>query len=46
MPLTIKHVCFVKQAGQPQLIALEKALKEAMVPAGMAREVTRVLYVN
>ncbi|KAF7837703.1 Pleiotropic drug resistance protein 3 isoform D [Senna tora] len=26
-------------AGQPELIALEKALKEAMVPAGKAREV-------
>eukprot|EP00261_Vitis_vinifera_P019153 XP_010649505.1 PREDICTED: uncharacterized protein LOC100258488 isoform X2 [Vitis vinifera] len=27
-----------RQAGQPELIALEKALKEAMVPAGTARE--------
>lgn len=30
---------FMLQAGQPELIALEKALKEAMVPAGKAREV-------
>jgi len=28
------------QAGQPELIALDKALKAAMVPAGNAREVT------
>lgn len=28
------------QAGQPELIALEKALKAAMNPAGTAREVT------
>lgn len=27
------------QAGQPELIELEKALKAAMVPAGTAREV-------
>ncbi|KAE8076668.1 hypothetical protein FH972_015302 [Carpinus fangiana] len=33
------HVVFnAFHAGQPELIALEKALKEAMVPAGSARE--------
>lgn len=30
------------QAGQAELIALEKALKENMVPAGNAREVTPI----
>lgn len=34
------------QAGQPELIALEKALKEAMVPAGTAREVTVIVSFN
>lgn len=34
---------FSIQAGQPELIALEKALKEAMVPAGTAREVMSLL---
>ncbi|WRX21633.1 hypothetical protein QQP08_014120 [Theobroma cacao] len=39
-PLDIKHhvVYNTFPAGQPELIALEKALKEAMVPAGTARE--------
>ncbi|KAL6343822.1 hypothetical protein AAG906_027593 [Vitis piasezkii] len=39
-PLDIEHhiVYNVFPAGQPELIALEKALKEAMVPAGTARE--------
>lgn len=32
------------QAGQPELIALEKALKAAMNPAGTAREVTPYTY--
>ncbi|CBI22828.3 unnamed protein product, partial [Vitis vinifera] len=38
--LDIEHhiVYNVFPAGQPELIALEKALKEAMVPAGTARE--------
>lgn len=36
----------VPQAGQPELIALEKALKAAMVPAGNAREVTAPYYIN
>ena len=34
------------QAGQPELITLEKALKEAMVPAGTAREVSVIFYFN
>ncbi|KAJ7980405.1 Transmembrane protein [Quillaja saponaria] len=39
-PLDIEHhlVYNAFAAGQPELIALEKALKEAMVPAGAARE--------
>ncbi|PPD96911.1 hypothetical protein GOBAR_DD06069 [Gossypium barbadense] len=39
-PLDIEHhvVCNTFPAGQPELIALEKALKGAMVPAGSARE--------
>ncbi|XP_017649722.1 uncharacterized protein LOC108489586 isoform X1 [Gossypium arboreum] len=39
-PLDIEHhvVYNTFPAGQPELIALEKALKEAMVPAGSARE--------
>ncbi|KAH8496434.1 hypothetical protein H0E87_019265 [Populus deltoides] len=39
-PLDIEHhvVFNVFPAGQPELIALEKALKETMVPAGNARE--------
>lgn len=39
-PLDIEHhiVYNAFPAGQPELIALEKALKEAMVPAGTARE--------
>lgn len=39
-PLDIEHhvVYNVFPAGQPELIALEKALKEAMVPSGTARE--------
>lgn len=39
-PLDIEHqiVYNAFPAGQPELIALEKALKEAMVPAGNARE--------
>ncbi|EEF43107.1 uncharacterized protein LOC8258833 [Ricinus communis] len=39
-PLDIEHhvVFNAFPAGQPELIALEKALKEAMVPAGKARE--------
>ncbi|XWS38926.1 hypothetical protein CRYUN_Cryun18bG0005600 [Craigia yunnanensis] len=39
-PLDIEHhvVYNVFPAGQPELIALEKGLKEAMVPAGSARE--------
>lgn len=36
----------ILQAGQPELIALEKALKKAMVPAGKAREViSRFIFV-
>lgn len=31
--------CLQVQAGQPELLALEKTLKDAMVPAGTAREV-------
>lgn len=30
----------ILQAAQPELIALEKAVKEALVPAGTAREVS------
>ncbi|XP_040991272.1 uncharacterized protein LOC121238468 [Juglans microcarpa x Juglans regia] len=39
-PLDIEHLLVynVFPAGQPELIALEKALKEAMVPSGTARE--------
>ncbi|XVF38877.1 hypothetical protein REPUB_Repub20aG0140100 [Reevesia pubescens] len=39
-PLDIEHhvVYNTFPVGQPELIALEKALKEAMVPAGSARE--------
>ncbi|KAL9410143.1 hypothetical protein AB3S75_043992 [Citrus x aurantiifolia] len=39
-PLDIEHhiVYNVYPAGQPELISLEKALKEAMVPSGTARE--------
>ncbi|XP_057957341.1 uncharacterized protein LOC131150558 [Malania oleifera] len=39
-PIDIEHhiVYNAYPAGQPELIALEKALKEAMVPAGTARE--------
>lgn len=39
-PLDIEHhvVYNAFPAGQPELLALEKALKEAMVPAGTARE--------
>ncbi|KDP27936.1 hypothetical protein JCGZ_19016 [Jatropha curcas] len=39
-PLDIEHhiVYNAFPAGQPELIALEKALKEAMIPAGTARE--------
>ncbi|CAN1281618.1 hypothetical protein LINPERPRIM_LOCUS17803 [Linum perenne] len=39
-PLDIEHhlIYNVFPAGQAELIALEKALKEAMVPAGSARE--------
>ncbi|KAK9933989.1 hypothetical protein M0R45_021157 [Rubus argutus] len=39
-PIDIEHqiVYNAFPAGQPELIALEKALKEAMVPAGNARE--------
>lgn len=33
--------CF--QVGQPELIALEKTVKEAMVPAGTALEVALIL---
>lgn len=36
----------VPQAGQPELIALEKALKAAMVPAGNAREVTAMILLQ
>lgn len=32
----------VMQAGQAELVSLEKVLKEAMVPAGTAREVMRI----
>lgn len=32
------------QIGQPELIALEKALKVAMSPVGSAREVTAYSY--
>ncbi|KAG6757903.1 hypothetical protein POTOM_038229 [Populus tomentosa] len=41
-PLDIEHhvVFNVFPAGQPELIALEKALKGTMVPAGNAREVS------
>ena len=35
---------FSLQAGQAELIALEKALKEAMVSAGTAREVSLIDY--
>lgn len=35
---------FLLQAGQPELIALEKAVKAAMDPAGTAREVTPYAY--
>ncbi|XP_052189645.1 uncharacterized protein LOC127799555 [Diospyros lotus] len=40
-PLDVEHhiVYNVFPAGQPELIELEKALREAMVPAGTAREV-------
>ncbi|CAL5337784.1 unnamed protein product [Camellia sinensis] len=42
-PLDIEHHIvynvFPEQAGQPELIELEKALKAAMVPAGTSREV-------
>ncbi|WOL15982.1 hypothetical protein Cni_G24764 [Canna indica] len=39
-PIDIEHhiIYNVIPAGQPELIALEKAIKEAMVPAGIARE--------
>ncbi|GAV71705.1 hypothetical protein CFOL_v3_15195 [Cephalotus follicularis] len=39
-PLDIEHhiVYNAIPAGQPELLALEKALKDAMVPAGSARE--------
>lgn len=37
---------FMLQAGQPELIALEKAVKAAMNPAGTAREVTPYAYFN
>lgn len=39
-PLDIEHHIIYNAfpAGQPELIALEKALKEAMVPSGTARE--------
>lgn len=36
---------FALQAGQPELIALEKALKEAMVPSGTAREVATSVFI-
>ena len=38
--LFLRITYFKVQAGQPELIALEQALKDAMVPAGNAREVT------
>lgn len=40
-PLDIEHhmVYNVFPSGQPELIALEKTLKDAMVPAGKAREI-------
>ncbi|ERN03143.1 hypothetical protein AMTR_s00003p00101050 [Amborella trichopoda] len=39
-PIDIEHHLFYKTypAGQPELITLEKVMKEAMVPAGAARE--------
>ncbi|CAL9113276.1 unnamed protein product [Musa acuminata var. zebrina] len=39
-PIDIEHHMIYNAipAGQPELVALEKALKEAMVPAGIARE--------
>ncbi|URE33022.1 hypothetical protein MUK42_17823 [Musa troglodytarum] len=39
-PIDIEHHIIYNAipAGQPELVALEKALKEAMVPAGIARE--------
>ncbi|KAK1320016.1 hypothetical protein QJS10_CPB04g01017 [Acorus calamus] len=39
-PIDIEHhfIYNVYPAGQPELIALEKALKESMVPTGTARE--------
>lgn len=33
------YIFHCKQAGQAELIALERALKETMIPAGTAREV-------
>lgn len=43
-PLDIEHhlVYNVFPAAQPELIALEKALKEAMLPAGTTREVPKL----
>lgn len=35
---------FLLQVGQPELIALEEAVKGAMTPAGTAREVTPYAY--
>lgn len=37
---------FWLQAGQPELIALEKAMKETMIPAGTAREVIASVYID
>jgi hypothetical protein len=44
-PLDIEHrvVYNIFPSGQPELIALEKAVKEAMVPAGTALEVAVIL---
>lgn len=38
------HIRLRMQVGQPELISLEKALKEAMVPSGTAREVIGMSY--
>jgi len=42
-PIDIEHHIMynVIAAGQPELISLEKSLKEAMQPAGTARDVSR-----
>lgn len=44
--LIVLLLSFTLQAGQPELIALEKALKEAMVPSGTAREVVTSVIIN